>query len=57
MNLFRRLLPKAQEARCTGCGVVLRERRRKPCPGCGETRRTITRGMDLGRVTVTDRMG
>jgi RNA polymerase subunit RPABC4/transcription elongation factor Spt4 len=41
VNLIRRLLPPAQTAACSGCGRVLRERWRAPCPQCGDTRRTV----------------
>jgi len=28
---------------CTGCGAELRERQRRPCPRCGDTRRIHSR--------------
>jgi predicted RNA-binding Zn-ribbon protein involved in translation (DUF1610 family) len=32
-----------QVAACSGCGLVLRERKRKPCPRCGDLRRSVNR--------------
>jgi rubrerythrin len=55
-GILRRLLPRPQDARCSGCGRTLRERRRKPCPACGSLNRIIERGWCEGS-TATDRMG
>ena len=46
MRLLRRLYPPKQTAACSTCGLVLTERQRKPCPVCGDTRRTLSRTAD-----------
>ena len=42
MRLLRRLYPPKQTAACSTCGLVLTERKRRPCPVCGDTRRTVS---------------
>jgi predicted RNA-binding Zn-ribbon protein involved in translation (DUF1610 family) len=55
-RLIRRLFPIVQDATCTTCGRELRERRRRPCPTCGDTARIIVRGLEL-TVDTIDRIG
>ncbi len=57
MNRLRRLFPPVQTGRCASCAIVLMERRRRPCPVCGDMARIIERGMDMGGLAVRDRMG
>lgn len=45
-----RLLPPVQVSLCAGCGVTLRERKRKPCPFCRSMTRVLSR-------TVTETLG
>lgn len=54
---FRRRFPRRQEVACSTCSTVLRERWRRPCPVCGDTRRLVARGMDIGSVAAHDTMG
>lgn len=41
-----KLLVPRQTAQCAGCGLLIVERRRKPCPECGDLRRAINRTAD-----------
>jgi hypothetical protein len=56
VRVFRRLLPRLQVARCAGCDLVVRERRRKPCPRCGTLGRIHERGWSEG-TSAQDVMG
>lgn len=47
MSLFQRLFPRIQTACCAGCGRVLHEYRRRPCPTCGEMSRIVAVGMEM----------
>ncbi|MCI0584109.1 MAG: hypothetical protein L0227_14700 [Chloroflexi bacterium] len=49
LRLLRRLIPPVQVAACSGCGRALRERRRRPCPSCGDGRRLVN-------ASITDRL-
>jgi phage FluMu protein Com len=49
-----RLLPPRQTSSCSGCGLVITERRRKPCPRCQGINRTISVAAE-DRFAVTDR--
>jgi RNA polymerase subunit RPABC4/transcription elongation factor Spt4 len=56
MRLFRRLVPRRQAATCKGCGRLLSERRRRPCPSCGETRRIVAVAFEAAGMAARDRM-
>lgn len=43
MDLIRRLVPPVQESHCSKCDLLIRERRRKPCPRCGGMNRRLER--------------
>jgi hypothetical protein len=42
VRLLRRLRPPKQTSLCSGCGRLLIERRRRPCPVCGAINRTVS---------------
>jgi hypothetical protein len=42
-SVRRRVYPRPQTSLCSGCGVVITERKRKPCPFCHSMNRTLTR--------------
>jgi hypothetical protein len=49
-----RFLPPRQTSACSGCGLLVTERRRKPCPRCQCINRTIQVAAE-DRFAVADR--